>query len=602
MRTITGVTGGVAALALFIGLAAPVAVSAAATSPDLGDAASYSVLAGSAITNGGASVVSGNLGISPSIGVAPHYSGFPPGSVGPPGAIHDADTSAANAQFAQKAVFDGPLDFVAQPCNITYPVDTELSTLGPLDPGIYCTAATKDFTLSGTLTLHGTGSPATDVWIFRSARNLIGSGAAKVIFTGTGGYPCNVWWRVATTATFTQDNAMVGNILAGTSITFGTGATLDGRAFAYTAEVTLLGNAISGPTCSATPTPTPTPTPSLPNQTYNSLTVIKQVINDNGGTAAYTDFPLFVNGNPVTSGNSIGFAPGTYTVSETSLPNYKATFTGDCNASGVVNHGGVNTHNDICTIVNDDIGVPVAPIPPLIHITKIPSPLVLPTGPGSVTYNYVVTNVGIVPMSNVTVADDACGPVTYLSGDTSLDSKLDVGEIWKYSCTKTLTKTTTNTVTATGMANGLTATDKAVATVVVGSPLPPPLIDLIKIPAPLFLPAAGGSVKYTYLVNNPGIVPLNNVKLVDNKCTSIVGPSGDTNGDGKLDLTETWTYSCEKSLNATTTNTATATGSANGFTVTHSSTVTVVVNAPAPVVAVPKLPKTGFGPVDNSIT
>jgi len=121
----------------------------------------------------------------------------------------------------------------------------------------------------------------------------------------------------------------------------------------------------------------------------------------------------------------------------------------------------------------------------------------------------------------------------------------------------------------------------------------PPLIDLVKVPTPLFLPAGGGSVKYTYLATNPGTVGLSNVSLVDNKCTALTSATGDVNGNGLLDPGEGWVYTCTKNLTATTTNTATVTGSANGFTVTHASTATVAV-------AAPKLPNTGFSP-ENSI-
>jgi len=66
-----------------------------------------------------------------------------------------------------------------------------------------------------------------------------------------------------------------------------------------------------------------------------------------------------------------------------------------------------------------------APLP-LINVTKIPNPLALPTGPGSVTYTYVATNVGIVPMGSVWVRDDKCNPVNYISGDSNNNLFLDV--------------------------------------------------------------------------------------------------------------------------------------------------------------------------------
>ena len=73
-----------------------VAAPLAATSPTLGPAESFSVLAGTTVTNIGPTSVIGDLGVSPGSEVT----GFPPGSVGPPGTIHAADGPAADAQVA----------------------------------------------------------------------------------------------------------------------------------------------------------------------------------------------------------------------------------------------------------------------------------------------------------------------------------------------------------------------------------------------------------------------------------------------------------------------------------------------------------------------
>src|ERR1019366_2695007 len=50
--------------------------AAAATSPALGAASSYAILAGSAVTNTGATTIAGDVGIYPGIGPVPHYTGF----------------------------------------------------------------------------------------------------------------------------------------------------------------------------------------------------------------------------------------------------------------------------------------------------------------------------------------------------------------------------------------------------------------------------------------------------------------------------------------------------------------------------------------------
>ena len=119
---------------------------------------------------------------------------------------------------------------------------------------------------------------------------------------------------------------------------------------------------------------------------------------------------------------------------------------------------------------------------PAIHVVKKANPTVLPVGGGPVTYTYAVTNVGNVPLSNVTAVDDKCSPLVFLGGDTNNDARLDLTETWNYSCTATITVTTTNTVVATGhyidpndpAHTDHTVTDKDQATVVVPVPTPTP--------------------------------------------------------------------------------------------------------------------------------
>jgi hypothetical protein len=440
--------------------------------------------------------------------------------------------------------------------------------------------------VGGNVTLNGSGT-----YIFR-ADGALTSDAGSVITLSNGASACNVFWTATAATTLAANTTFIGtDIDNNNAITVGDNTTWTGSAISLLNGTITTGDTdhIIVPTCSA---PVTTSGGSSLGSSLNSVTIFKEVINDNGGTSTAANFPLFVSGTPVTSGNTVYLASGTYKVTETNnISKYKATFSGDCNANGQITVTAGSSHNYVCYLTNSDVALAVVPVPPLINVTKIPSPLALPSGPGTVTYNYTVSNVGIVPMTNVTVTDNECSPVT-ISGSINPNSTLGVGDKWSYSCTATLSKTTSDTVTATGKANGLIASDTANATVVVGSSVVPPLINLVKVPAPLFLPAGGGSVTYTYLVTNPGTVPLSNVTLVDNKCSQISSPTGDANSNGLLDPSETWTYSCQMNLSQTTTNTATAQGSANGFTVTHSSTVAVAV-------AAPKLPNTGYPPQSN---
>lgn len=220
----------------------------AQTSPTLGDAASYSVLGGESVDNTGSTTMPGDLGVSPGSSVT----GFPPGTVGPPGTIHIADAHAADAQADNTAAF-GTLD---QGCTTDYGVSQDLSLVSPLGPGVYCADA---LTLSGNLELSGSG-----VWIFKSDSTLITSPDSSV----TGGDACDVWWRVASSATLDTNTSFIGNILALTSISLNTGASLDGRALAQTGSVTLDSNTITGDAClPPAPTATAPPATSAPSTT-----------------------------------------------------------------------------------------------------------------------------------------------------------------------------------------------------------------------------------------------------------------------------------------------------------------------------------------------
>lgn len=276
--------------------------------------------------------------------------------------------------------------------------------------------------------------------------------------------------------------------------------------------------------------------------------------------------------------------------------------------NGAVSLNNTTVAKATCVVPPAPAPVPVLPptlapeplTPPLISVTKIPTPLALPSGSGSVTYDYTVLNVGTVAMGNVAVTDNKCATVAFLSGDTNGDVKLDVSEAWKYRCTTTLSETTTNTVTATGQANGFTAIDTANATVVVSAPLVPPLIHVVKKPNVFVLPAGGGAVTYTYTVTNPGTAPLDNVSVIDNKCTGlpgrVVGHPGDLNQNNLLESNESWTFTCQTNLTQTTINTGTAEGHANGLTAIDFSLATVVVTPPI----VPSLPNTGIAPEGDS--
>jgi uncharacterized repeat protein (TIGR01451 family) len=263
--------------------------------------------------------------------------------------------------------------------------------------------------------------------------------------------------------------------------------------------------------------------------------------------------------------------------------------------------GRILARNGAVTLDTNQITVPtclaVAPgsptAPPLINVRKVPSPLALPAGPGQVTYTYTLTNPGTITMNTITLVDDQCSNTTYVSGDVNGNSFMETNETWIYSCTTTLNETTVNYATARGLGNGMAAVDTAIAQVVVGVPVVPPLINVVKTPSTFNVDFGGAVVTYNYVVTNPGTVALENVTVTDDKCTGVTYVAGDVNSNVMMETSETWNYTCSTGVSLTTTNTAVATGEANGLTAVDTSLATVVVagsSLPPPLILLTKRP------------
>lgn len=573
MKTLNRVTGAVAGLSLVFSLIGP-NVAFAATTPSLGAAASYGVLASTYTNTAAGTTINGDVGFTTGPAVVPGGA-HPNYGSGAPYA-----TAGSNQGSALTALASEPCTFTFAPGAIDLSTDTTHGPIGVYTPGVYCSTGAMD--VGGPLTLNGAGT-----YIFRPDGALTSTTGAIVTLSGASA--CDVFWTPTQATTLAANTTFQGTVISDAGITILANTTWTGRALAFNGTVSTDTDTITVPTCT-------TPPPSGGSPQPATVTVIKRVVNDNGGTKVVSDFSLFVNGTPVSSGVTTTFPAisGVYTVTETGASGYATAFSGDCDLSGQFNL--TPGQNKVCIVTNNDIGAPIVvpPVPPLIDVVKVPSPLSLPSGPGQVTYTYTLRNIGTVPVTDVTMVGDTCAPIVRVSGDTDGDNQLDVTETWVHTCSTTLNATHTNTIVATGWANGLSASDVAVATVVVGAPVVPPLIHVTKIPNPLTLLVGGGMVTYTERITNPGTVPLSNVTLVDDKCAPLVRVSGDTDGDSLLDVSETWTYTCQSNLTQTTVNTAVATGQANGFTVRDFATATVVVATAAPV-----LPSAGSGPVGN---
>jgi uncharacterized protein YhjY with autotransporter beta-barrel domain/cell division septation protein DedD len=198
------------------------------------------------VTNTGPSVISGDVSVSPGTAIT----GFPPGTV-INGILHSNDASAIAAHAGALSAFN-QLAKEMPTSNLT---GTNLGGLTLL-PGIYRFDTFAQ--LSGILTLDTQGN-SNAAFHFQIGTALLADAASQISLLN--GNTVNIFWQVGSSATLGVGSHFAGTIIADQSITFNTGATLDGRALAINGAVTLDSNTITAPTPTPEPTATPTPEP-----------------------------------------------------------------------------------------------------------------------------------------------------------------------------------------------------------------------------------------------------------------------------------------------------------------------------------------------------
>ena len=231
-------------LLLAVLLTTVLATSAHAQSVGLGTTGSFAVLGASTVTNTGPTLIRGDLGVSPGTAVtgAPLVTG---------GSVHANDAVAQRAQVDLTTAYN---DAAGRASTSTVSADLGGRTL---TTGVYTSATSLG--LTGQLTLDGQCDPNA-VFIFQAGSTLTTASASRVLLIG-GAQACNVFWQVGSSATIGTTTAFTGTILALTSISLTTGATVDGRALARNGAVTLDSNTVTTSTCAASSTP-PSSTPS----------------------------------------------------------------------------------------------------------------------------------------------------------------------------------------------------------------------------------------------------------------------------------------------------------------------------------------------------
>lgn len=215
----------------------------------LGTAGDFAVLAGSTVTNTGATLIDGgDVGVSPGTSIT----GFPPGTLAPPFAFHAADAVAAQAQTDLTTAYNAAAALAPTQ-------DLTGQDLGGLTllPGVYFFSSSAQ--LTGTLTLNALGNPDAE-FVFQIGSTLTTASNSSVVTINNGGAMpgCTVFWQVGSSATLGTGTDFEGHILALTSITLNTGANIvGGSALARNGAVTLDTNTITNCVGTASVVPEP---------------------------------------------------------------------------------------------------------------------------------------------------------------------------------------------------------------------------------------------------------------------------------------------------------------------------------------------------------
>jgi hypothetical protein len=327
---------------------------------NLGTTSGFAVLAGSTITNTGNTTIDGSDGgnVGGEVGLSPGtaFTGQASVTTHDGIAINDADVHIADA-VAVKAKVDLKAAYNdADSREVTGQIPSELGGT-TLTPGVY-DSEDGTFQITGTLTLDAEGDPNA-VFIFKTASTLIAQVDSKVELKNEARF-CRTFWKVGSSATLKTDSYFVGHIFAMESITANYGATVQGQLLARDGAVTLNNNTITNGICEEV-------------EGQATLTVIKNVINDNGSTSVASDFMLHIKtlDNDVVAspkagaefpGNTYTLVPGEYVVSEENFDGYTQSFSVDGHST--IN-GAITLEpgeNKTITITNDDISATAPPV------------------------------------------------------------------------------------------------------------------------------------------------------------------------------------------------------------------------------------------------
>ncbi len=191
----------------------------------------FAVLAGAAVTNTGATRITGDMGLSPGTSI----DGFPPGEY--TGTLHVNDDLATQAKLDLTTAFN---DAAGRTSTDIVTLSGNIGGL-TLTPGLY--KSTSSLAVSSGDVIFDAKGDADAVFIIQIASALTTTSGRQVILSG-GAQAKNIYWQVGSSATFGTTSVFKGIVLVQESITFQTGATLEGKALTSTGSISMEGNTI----------------------------------------------------------------------------------------------------------------------------------------------------------------------------------------------------------------------------------------------------------------------------------------------------------------------------------------------------------------------
>ncbi|MEQ8811789.1 MAG: ice-binding family protein, partial [Imperialibacter sp.] len=227
-------------------------VAASSGTVPLGSAAGFAVLAGTTVTNDGASLITGDLGVSPGTAItgflqAPANSIMGPGTV-TAGLGTVSGTIYAGGPVAAQAHNDAVIAYnflTAKVPGTVYSGVTQLDGI-TFTPGVYSFAPSANLQVNGTMYLDFQGDSNAE-FIFQTGTTLVTMAGSNIIALNNDNADCNgsnVFWAVGSSATVDGEQ-FIGTVIANTTITMTYGSTVSGSMLALNGAVTMITNNIS---------------------------------------------------------------------------------------------------------------------------------------------------------------------------------------------------------------------------------------------------------------------------------------------------------------------------------------------------------------------